>query len=66
MTVIWSQDGQRPHAMTADDNSFNNQLIRTGATFERRFDVAGRVLYYCELHGGPGQLGMAAEVVAQD
>jgi plastocyanin len=37
-------------------------VLRSGATFEHTFAEAGTYLYFCELHGGPGGAGMAAEV----
>ena len=61
--VTWTQDGLRPHTVTADDASFDSGLMRTGGTFERIFDAVGTFLYFCELHGGPGGAGMAAEIV---
>jgi plastocyanin len=64
--VTWSQDGQRPHTVTADDDSFNSGVLRTGATFDRELNTPGTFLYYCELHGGPGAVGMAAQITVQD
>ena len=60
--VTWSQDGQRPHTVTADDAAFDSGLMRTGGTFQHIFDAVGTFLYFCELHGGPGGAGMAAEI----
>jgi plastocyanin/uncharacterized membrane protein YozB (DUF420 family) len=64
--VTWSQDGQRPHTVTADDATFDSGLMRNGGTFERIFDAVGTFLYYCELHGGPGGAGMAAEITVEN
>ena len=63
--VVWSHDGQKPHTVTADDDSFATDLLKHGDTFEHVFDQVGTFLYYCELHGGPGGAGMAAEIVVQ-
>jgi plastocyanin len=60
--VTWSQDGQRPHTVTADDAAFDSGLMRNGATFQHILDAVGTLLYYCELHGGPGGAGMAAAI----
>src|SRR5204863_3917384 len=63
--VVWSDEGQKPHTVTADDESFKSELLRNGANFEHTFDQLGTFLYYCELHGGPGGAGMAAQVQVQ-
>ena len=34
-------------------------------SFEHVFNQVGTFLYYCELHGGPGGAGMAAEIVVK-
>ncbi|HEY3061980.1 MAG TPA: hypothetical protein VGL99_23635 [Chloroflexota bacterium] len=60
--VIWSHEGQKPHTVTADDDSFKSDLLKNGASFEHVFSQVGKFLYYCELHGGPGGAGMAASV----
>jgi plastocyanin/uncharacterized membrane protein YozB (DUF420 family) len=61
-TVVWSQTGQRPHTVTADDESFATDVLKNGATFRQTFSSPGSYLYYCELHGGPGGVGMAARI----
>jgi plastocyanin len=60
--VVWSHEGQKPHTVTADDTSFASDLLKNGAAFEHVFSQVGTFLYYCELHGGPGGAGMAAEI----
>jgi plastocyanin len=64
-TVVWSQGGQKPHTVTADNDSFKSDLLKNGATYQHTFSQAGTFLYYCELHGGPGGEGMAAQVIAK-
>jgi plastocyanin len=64
-TVVWLHEGQRPHTVTADDDSFKSELMRNGGTFSHTFSAAGLYLYYCELHGGAGGAGMAALVQVQ-
>jgi plastocyanin len=61
-TVVWSQTGQRPHTVTADDESFATDVLKNGATFQQTFSKPGAYLYYCELHGGEGGVGMAARI----
>jgi plastocyanin len=64
-TVVWSHDGQRPHTVTADNDTFGTEILKTGATFQQTFSQAGIYLYYCDLHGGPGGTGMAARIEVQ-
>ncbi len=64
-TVVWSHEGQKPHTVTADDDSFKSDLLKNGATFEHTFGQPGIYLYYCELHGGPAGEGMAGVVQVQ-
>jgi plastocyanin len=40
-TVVWSHGGQRPHTITADDDSFGTDVLKTGATFQQTFNQAG-------------------------
>jgi len=63
--VVWSHEGQKPHTVTADDDSFKSDLLKNGATFEHTFGQPGIYLYYCELHGGPAGEGMAGVVQVQ-
>jgi plastocyanin len=61
-TVVWTQSGRRPHTVTADDGSFDSHVLNTGDTFQQTFPQPGTVLYYCDLHGGPNTIGMAARL----
>jgi plastocyanin len=63
--VVWSHEGQKPHTVTADDDAFATDILKTGDSFEHIFSAAGTFLYYCELHGGPGGVGMAAQVLVK-
>jgi plastocyanin len=50
--VIWTfDDGNTPHTVTADDNSFGSPARgqKTG-TFEHVFDKPGTVRYHCDFH----------------
>jgi plastocyanin len=64
-TVTWSQDGEQPHTVTADDGSFDSGQMAPGETFSMRFDSPGTYRYYCTLHGGPGGEGMSAVVTVE-
>jgi hypothetical protein len=61
-TVVWSHDGQNPHTVTADDRAFDSGTLESGGSFSVTFDQAGRVPYYCQIHGEPGS-GMTGVVV---
>lgn len=58
-TVVWVNQGQAPHTVTADDGSFDSQTLRNGQRFSHTFTRAGTFAYACEFHGGPGGVGMA-------
>lgn len=64
-TVTWTQSGDAPHTVTADDGSFDSGQLATGETFSMRFDSPGTYRYYCTLHGGPGGEGMSGVVVVE-
>ena len=64
--------GGLPHNVVADDNSFrcatscsgNGGNVSTAAwTAVVPFTKAGTFRYYCELHGGPGGVGMSGTVI---
>jgi plastocyanin len=62
-TVVWQQEGELPHTVTADDGSFDSGTMGQGDTFSRTFPQSGSFPYYCEFHGAPGGQGMAGVVV---
>ena len=64
-TVTWTQSGEEPHTVTADDGTFDSGQLATGETFSMRFDSPGTYPYFCTLHGGPGGEGMAAVVIVE-
>jgi plastocyanin len=53
-TVIWTfDDGNTPHTVTADDNSFGSPADgQKSGTFEHVFDHPGSVRYHCDFHLG--------------
>lgn len=61
-TVVWTQEGQLPHTVTANDGSFDSGEMGQGDTYSRTFQQPGSYPYYCTFHGAPGE-GMAGTVV---
>lgn len=60
-TVVWSNRGQNPHTVTANDRAFDSGTLERGQTFSVTFDQPGTVPYYCQIHGEPGS-GMTGVV----
>ena len=62
-TVVWSRSGAtHPHTVTADDGSFDSGILRAPQGFEHTFDAPGTFAYYCDVHGGPGGVGMSGTI----
>jgi plastocyanin len=49
-TVVWRNDDQLIHTVTANDKSFDSGLLQPGKTYSRTFDKAGQYPYYCLPH----------------
>jgi plastocyanin len=64
-TLIWKRSGTHTHTVTADDSSFDSGLLRGTDQFQRTFDVAGVCAYYCDVHGGPGRVGISGVVTVK-
>ena len=47
--VIWRNDDQVPHTVTAEDGSFSG-FINQGATYRRVFERAGTFEFFCAVH----------------
>lgn len=62
-TVTWVNNGQTAHTVTADDTSFDSHTFNPGGQYRHTFAQPGRYLYYCQLHGAAGGLGMAGVIV---
>jgi plastocyanin len=70
-TVLWEQQGDLPHNVTADDNSWSSHpacapfipgsCMANGDTYSRAFAEPGTFGYHCTLHGTPGN-GMAGTI----
>jgi plastocyanin len=48
--VTWSNDGQDPHTVTADDGSFDSGNLDPSEGFSWFFDQPGTFTYSCTLH----------------
>ena len=64
-SIEWSNDGNSPHTVTADDGSFDSGNLAPDATFTTAFDQPGVYSYFCKYHGAPG-VGMTGIVVVGD
>jgi plastocyanin len=49
-TVVWRNDDQLIHTVTANDKSFDSGLLQPGKTYRRTFDKPGQYPYYCIPH----------------
>jgi plastocyanin len=48
--VVWVNDDQRVHTVTANDGSFDSGDIAPGASFAQKFTVIGNFAYRCSHH----------------
>ena len=49
-TVRWVNRGNHPHTVTADDGSFDSEVLNPGDSFMVTFRSPGTVAYHCEIH----------------
>lgn len=49
-TVTWTNAGNRPHTVTADDGSFDSGRLDPGEQFSQTFDQPGTFAYHCGFH----------------
>ncbi len=49
-TVTWTNAGDRPHTVTADDGSFDSGRLDPGEQFSFTFDEVGTFSYVCGFH----------------
>jgi plastocyanin len=49
-TVVWRNEDQLVHTVTANDKSFDSGLLQPGKTYRRTFDKPGQYPYYCLPH----------------
>src|SRR5262245_26247820 len=66
-TVMWMDQGQNEHTVTADNGSFDSGDLKTGekTSFSFTFTKAGTFAYPCKYHGGAGGAGMSGTIVVQ-
>lgn len=62
--VIWKDSAGR-HTVTADDNSFDSPILAPGDDFKQTFKQAGKVEYFCKLHGAAGGHKMAGTITVK-
>ena len=71
-TITWTNKGDEPHTVTADDGSFDSGRLNPGDSYTVAFDGQGTVTYHCAIHpemrgsvtvsgGGGGGGGVPAE-----
>ena len=69
-TITWTNKGDEPHTVTADDGSFDSGRLNPGDSYTVAFDGQGTVTYHCTIHpemrgsvtvGGGGGGGVPAE-----
>lgn len=49
-TVTWTNEGNEPHTVTADNGLFDSGVLEPGDSYSVQFDGAGTVAYHCTLH----------------
>jgi plastocyanin len=49
-TITWTNNGARPHTVTADDGSFDSGVLNPGDSYTVAFDGQGTVTYFCAIH----------------
>lgn len=65
-TITWTNDGDTPHTVTADNGSFESGNLDPGDSFEQTFTEAGEYSYFCDYHGSEGGTGMSGVVTVTD
>ena len=61
-TVTWRNSGEAPHTVTADDGSFDSDMIAAGGSWSRTFESAGTFAYVCAFH--PDMAGVVTVTAA--
>src|SRR5215203_7241268 len=49
-TIMWVNEGNTPHTVTADDGSFDSGTLYPGESFMFTFPETGTFSYHCEIH----------------
>jgi manganese oxidase len=58
--VIWLNDDNVAHTVTAGDKSFDSGDIMPGGSFKHVFDIGGTYNYYCAHHSETGTVNVLA------
>lgn len=64
-TVTWTNSGDLPHTVTADDGAFDSGQMASGDTFQQSFDSEGTFEYFCEIHSTADGSAMNGTVVVE-
>jgi plastocyanin len=62
-TVHWTNEGDNPHNVIADDGSFRSSTLRADQSFTQRFTKQGPYRYFCSFHGAKGGIGMSGVIL---
>ena len=49
-TVVWTNNDDVQHTVTASDNSFSSQALDTNGQFTYTFNTPGTYSYFCAIH----------------
>lgn len=50
-TVVWTNNSDAAHTITADDSSFASDTVGQDGKFQQTFNSTGTFAYHCEIHG---------------
>ena len=64
-TVVTWKNTEGRHTVTADDGSFDSPIMAPGEEFKHTFERAGRVQYFCKLHGEAGGHNMSGTITVK-
>lgn len=65
--VVWRNVDEQgePHTVISETNLFHSDFVLPDEFFMYTFTERGRYVYFCDVHGGPGQKGMYGVVVVE-
>jgi plastocyanin len=61
-TVTWRNAGEAPHTVTAEDGSFDSDMIAAGGSWAQTFEAPGTFAYVCAFH--PDMAGVVTVTAA--
>ena len=64
-SVIWVNDEQAKHTVSADEGQFDSGDQELGVRFTYTFTEAGTYRYFCRYHGDVDGVGMAGTIVVE-